>query len=306
MSERTQGILYLLSAALCWSLGGLLIKLVDLDPLGLAGARSGIAAVLIWAYLRRRSAMTPHIEPGIVGSERFSFTTQIRKQKNVILGAIAYAGTVTFFVVATKQTTAANAILLQYTAPIWVAFLSPFLLREPTSRIDWIAVVVTFCGMGLFFIDDVATTARTGDLLAIIAGIFFALCIMALRKGRDGTAMRMVLYGNIIAALVCAPFLIGNSLPAEDILPLITLGVGQLGLGYIFFAKGIARVTAVEGALIPVLEPILNPLWVALAIGELPSYWSVVGGLVVLTAVTGRGVLREFKSKNSKFKMENH
>ncbi len=293
MNERTKGILLLLGAALCWSLGGLLIKMVDLEPLGLAGARSGIAAVLIFLYLRRFSGPA---SPS--GGSNLPLLRRLRAQRNVLLGALAYAGTVIFFVIATKQTTAANAILLQYTAPIWVALLSPLLLREPTSRIDWLAVIVTFCGMALFFVDDVTATARMGDLIAIIAGVFFALCIMALRKGRDGSGMRMVLYGNLLAALICSPFLIGDSLPTEDILPLLTLGLGQLGLGYILFTQGIARVTAVEGALIPVAEPMLNPLWVALAIGEIPSVWSVVGGLIVLAAVTGRGVWYATRGKN--------
>ena len=286
MSNRTEGILLLIAAALCWSLGGLLIKLVDLDPVGLAGARSAIAGIAIWLYIRYGMGLQLK-----EGSKRRAFPSPgWKKQGSLLLGTVAYAGTVTLFVVATKQTTAANAILLQYTAPIWVALLSPLLLKEPTSRVDWIAVIVAFGGMSLFFLDEVSSMARAGDLLALGAGLFFAFCIMSLRKGRDGSALQMVLYGNILAALVCAPFLVGEHLPTEDILPLLLLGVGQLGLGYILFTKGIARVTAVEGALIPVIEPILNPIWVALAISELPSFWSVIGGMIVLIAVTGRAL----------------
>jgi len=287
VSDQSRGVLYLLAAAFCWSLGGLLIKLVDLDPIGLAGARSGIAAVMIGLYLWHRFNLH---SGNPLEKNRRSVSVGPKERKSLILGTIAYAGTVTFFVVATKQTTAANAILLQYTAPIWVAVLSPLLLHEPTSRVDWIAVLVAFGGMSLFFLDDVSTTARTGDLLAITAGIFFAFCIMALRKGRNGSGMKMVFYGNILTALICSPLLIGESLPVQDIAPLLLLGIAQLGLGYIFFTKGIAHVTAVKGALIPVLEPILNPLWVGLAISEFPSAWSVVGGLIVLGAVTGRGL----------------
>ena len=296
MSHRTQGILFLLGAALCWSLGGLLIKLVDLEPLGLAGARSGIAAIMIWLYLRYYADFfsSPDL-PENQGDRSLSF---LARHRTVILGALTYAATVILFVLATKQTTAANAILLQYTAPVWVALLSPLFLRERTSGLDWIAVILTFGGMSLFFMDNVATTARTGDLLAILSGLFFALCIITLRKGRDGLAVQMVLYGNIVAAIIGLPFLIGHPLHTEDILPLLALGIGQLGLGYLLFARGIAYVTAVEGALIPVIEPILNPLWVALAIGEYPSRWGLIGGLIVLAVITGRGVLKSIKREN--------
>jgi len=265
------GVLYLLGAALCWSTGGLLIKLINLDPIGLAGARSAIAGVLIWVYSRKlRPTMT----------------------RELLLGAIAYAGTVILFVVATKTTTAANAILLQYTAPIWVALLSPWLLKESITGIDWLAVLVTFAGVGIFFLGELTVTATTGNLLAVASGIFFALCILTLRKGRNGSAIHMVLFGNVITALLCGPFLFGDSLHANDVLPLVLLGVGQLGLGYILFTKGIAHVSAMEGVLIPVLEPILNPVWVILFVGETPSAHAVVGGVIVLAAVTGRAAFK--------------
>lgn len=268
LTQRSTGILFLLAAALCWSTGGLLIKLIDLDAAGLAGARSAIAALTIWLYIR---------------------TFRIRFSRRLVLGALAYTGTVILFVMSTKTTTAANAILLQYTAPVWVALLSPWLLREPISRVDWLAILLTLGGMGTFFLEKLSIQAQIGNIYAIVSGIFFALCVIALRLGRDGSAIHMVLLGNILTAAICTPFLIGDSLPSEDILPLIILGVGQLALGYILFSKGIAHVSAIDGALIPVIEPILNPLWVALAVKEEMSVYSVIGGAIVLTAVTGRG-----------------
>lgn len=283
LTQRSTGVLFLLAAALCWSTGGVLIKLIDLEAVGLAGARSVIAAVTIWMYIR---------------------TFRIRFSKRLVLGALAYTGTVILFVMSTKTTTAANAILLQYTAPVWVALLSPWLLREPISRIDWIAIVVTLGGMGIFFLEKLSVEAQIGNLYAIISGIFFALCVIALRLGRDGSAIHMVLLGNIITALLCAPFLIGDSLPSEDILPLIILGVGQLALGYILFSKGIAHVSAIDGALIPVIEPILNPLWVVLAVQEPTSVYSIVGGVIVLSAVTGRGLYHAYSSSRSRTKGE--
>ncbi len=270
MTNNLQGILFLLSAALCWSTGGLLIKLIDLEPIALAGTRSAIAGAMIWLFIRRI---------------RFRITKQL------VFGAIAYAGTVILFVIATKTTTAANAILLQYTAPIWVALLSPLLLRETISRVDWLAVLLTLGGMGIFFLEELSVQAQAGNLYGVLSGIFFALCILSLRMGRDGSAIEMVLFGNLLTACIAIPFLMDiSSLASNDILPLILLGVGQLGLGYILFTKGIARVTAIEGALIPVLEPILNPIWVLIFVAEEPSIHAIVGGAIVLGAVTGRSV----------------
>lgn len=218
LTQRSTGVLFLLAASLCWSTGGVLIKLIDLDGVGLAGARSAIAAAAIWLYIR---------------------TFKVRFNRRLLLGVLAYTGTVILFVVATKTTTAANAILLQYTAPVWVALLSPILLREAISRIDWIAIVVTLGGMAVFFLEKLSVQAQIGNLYAVASGIFFALCILSLRLGRDGSAIHMVLLGNILTAVVCAPFLIGSVLPTEDILPLLVLGVGQLALGYIFSPRGL-------------------------------------------------------------------
>lgn len=283
--DRIRGLLYLLGAALVWSTGGLLIKLIDLDGISLAGARSWFALIPLLIYMKYAGANHPR-PPA-------RFTTPI------VLGSIAYAGTVLFFVVATKETTAANAILLQYTAPIWVALLSPLLLREAIRPIDWGAAVVVVLGLALFTLDDVPTSARLGDLFALISGLFFACCIMALRHGRAGSGLRMVLYGNVLAGLVGLPFLISAAPPAVEFLPIALLGIGQLGLGYILFMAGIRHVSALEGALIPVLEPLLNPIWVVIGVGERPSIYSIAGGIVVLAAISGRawwGTMRRRES----------
>ena len=273
-SDRLRGLLFLLGAALAWSSGGLLIKLVDLDGLSLAGARSWFALIPLLLYARFAGRSDRAAAP------RFSMP--------IILGSIAYAGTVIFFVIATKETTAANAILLQYTAPIWVALLSPLFLREAIRPVDWWAAIVVVAGLALFTLDDVPTSARLGDLLALISGLFFACCIMALRHGRAGSGLRMVLYGNVLAGLVGLPFLLASPPPITELPGVALLGIGQLGLGYILFIRGIRHVSALEGALIPVLEPLLNPLWVVIGVGERPSIYSLVGGAIVLGAISWR------------------
>lgn len=253
-----------------------MIKMIDLDGVALSGARSWFALIPILLYLRFRSGSTSRAP--LHRSDRLP----------ILLGSIAYAGTVLFFVVATKETTAANAILLQYTAPIWVALLSPLLLKESITRVDWGAAILVILGMALFTLEDVSTSARLGDLLALISGLFFAGCIMSLRHGRSGSGLRMVLYGNLIAGLVGLPYLIASPPALESLPPILLLGVGQLGLGYILFIEGIKHVSALEGALVPVLEPLLNPLWVVIGVGEYPSVYSVVGGALVLSVITWR------------------
>lgn len=271
MNDQTKGVMFLILAAAFWSFGGLWIKLISLDSLVIAGGRSAIAAVMIALLSRGASWKKP--TPAIW------------------FGAIAYAGTVLLFVAATKLTTAANAILLQYTAPIHVALLSPWLLKERITGLDWLTVAAVMAGMSFFFLDQLSVDGMVGNMLAIVSGLFFALTVIALRRDHThGAALQMVLLGNILTALIGFPFAIDATLQGNDFLYLVLLGVVQLGLGYLFFVRGVGKVSAIEGALIPMLEPLLNPVWVMLFHGERPSFLSIVGGVVVIAAVTGRGV----------------
>lgn len=258
-------------AAIFWSFGGLLIKLVDLHPMATAGSRSLIAAATIWVLARPFSA-------------RFT--------SGQLMGALAYAGTVTFFVLATRTTTAANAILLQYTAPIYAALLSYRMLGEQITRIDWACIVLVLAGMAIFFFDGLASGGSLGDFYAVISGVFFALCVVLLRRERHGSPFSIVLLGNLITALIGLPFLAVQPPTTNDLLLLIPLGVLQLGLGYIFFVRGVRYVSAIEGTLIPVIEPLLNPIWVALFHGEQPTFLALIGGGIVVGAVTARGIYK--------------
>lgn len=271
MNDQTKGVIFLIAAAAFWSFGGLWIKLISFDSLVIAGGRSAIAAVMIALLARGASWKKP--------------------TPAVWFGAVAYAGTVLLFVTATKLTTAANAILLQYTAPIHVALLSPWLLNERITRIDWLTVAAVMAGMSFFFLDQLSADGMAGNVLAIVSGLFFALTVIALRRGHTpGAALQMVLFGNILTALIGLPFAVGAAPQGNDLLYLVLLGVVQLGLGYILFVRGVGKVSAIEGALIPMLEPLLNPVWVMLFYGERPSFLPLLGGAFVIAAVTGRGI----------------
>lgn len=266
--SRSLGLL--LIAALCWSIGGVLIKYVAWPPLAVAGGRGLIAALFLAVMVRPL---------------RFNWSP-------VQLGAaVAYAGCTITFVTANKLTTSANAILLQYTAPVYVALLSAWFLGERTRRADWIALGLTFSGMILFFADGLELRHTLGNIVAIISGVFFAAMTLLLRKQKDGSPTESIILGNLIAAAVGLPFILrAPLLPADGWLALFVLGVVQLGVSYLLYARAVKHLSALEMVLIPVLEPILNPLWTWLAYGEKPGRWAFLGGAVVLGAVTWRAV----------------
>lgn len=274
MSDRTRGVLLLTGAALAWSFGGIWIKLISVHPMATAGGRSLIAGIIVLIY---------------AGGIRRAPT---RRQW---LGALAYAGTVTLFVLSTRATTAANAILLQYTAPIWVALASPWLLREKITGIDWGSIVLVLAGMVLLVMDRLVIGNIGGDVMAIASGVCFAMGIIALRGESQGSPLTIVIIGNAITAIIGLPFFALQAPTGQDLIYLLLLGSLQLALGYILFARGVRYVSALEGTLIPMLEPILNPLWVVLFFGERPATLALLGGgiIVATVAVRGAGSRRE-------------
>lgn len=260
----------LLCTALCWSLGGILIKWIAWPPLAIAGARGFLAALFL-----------------VVVQRRLRFTLS-----SVQLGAaVAYALCTFAFVVATKLTTAANAILLQYTAPVWVALAGAWFLGERTTRLDWVAIVIAFIGMGLFFADGLRADSLLGIGVGLLAGLGYAAMTLLMRKQKDSSVTESIILGNLIAGAIGLPFMIAApALPTSGWLPIMALGFVQLGLGYAIYSRAIKHVTALEAVIIPVIEPILNPLWVMLFIGEKPGGLALLGGLLVLLAVTWRAV----------------
>jgi drug/metabolite transporter (DMT)-like permease len=270
MEKRSRAILFLLLSAVLWSSGGLFIKMVSWNPVAIAGLRSLIAMMVIVAYVRR---------------PRFTWTFP------QIGGAIAYAVTVTLFVIATKLTTAANAILLQYTAPVYVAFLSAWVLAERPQWFDWLTIGVVIGGMLLFFLDRLAPGSLLGNVLAILSGMSFATFILFMRKQRNESPVETVILGNLFTGLIGLPFMFGAMPDVQSWIGLIFLGVIQLGLSYVFYSEAIKHVTALEAILIPGIEPILNPIWVFLILGERPGKWALIGGVIVLISVTLRSLI---------------
>ncbi len=268
LHRRAVGALVLTS--LLWSTGGLLIKSVPLTGVTIAGTRSAIAAIVMWLWLRR---LRPTWSPAQFG------------------GIVAYAATVTLFVTATKLTSAANAILLQYTAPIWVALLSAAITRERLRWYDVVTVAAVMSGMVVFFVDKLEGPALTGTFVAVLSGIAFAFVALCMRAQRGVATTETIVIGNILTALVCLPFSSFSGADSMAWVYLVALGVVQLGISYMLYSWALAHVTALEAILITVLEPLLNPVWVLLGTGETPSSYAAIGGVIVVGSVVARGVI---------------
>jgi drug/metabolite transporter (DMT)-like permease len=268
---RSVGLLFI--AALCWSLAGVLFKCVEWPGLAVAGGRELIAALFLVAVSWR--------------ALRFTWSP-------LQLGAAAaYAACTILFTLANKLTTAANAILLQYTAPVWIALLGSWLLGERATRADWLTIAAVLGGLALFFYDGLQLNNLAGIGVALASGVGFAVMTMLMRKQKDASALESIILGNLLGFLVGLPALwSAPGLPATGWVALVLLGTVQLGLAYLLYARAIRHVTALEAVLIPVLEPILNPVWVMLAVGEKPSLVALAGGAVVLGAVTLRALAR--------------
>ena len=270
-------IAFILLAVLLWSTGGFFIKWTTLDAFTVNAGRSLFAALTVAIFTYRKG---------------------LKLNKYTILTSILYAGTLTCFVYANKTTTAANAIFLQYTAPIYILILSPFILKEKFRPTDLITVVVCLAGMSLFFLEDssahntLASNIFVGNIAALVSGVFFGLYFIFLRHPRmleNRNPAISVFYGNILIVLLMIPLITQNppaNINSNDIIAILFLGIFQIGVAYILFTNGIANgVRSLDASIIGFVEPLLNPVWVFLFLGETPGRWAICGGVIIIFAV---------------------
>lgn len=268
MNERRTGLFYIAIAALLWSTGGIGIKGVVDPPLKVTFYRSVFAALTLFVLFRRDA-----------------WDLSRWKSPAFVAAIVSYGACLTSFVVATKWTTAANAIFLQYAGVIWVLLLSPFVLGEPMRRRDVIAIGGALGGMALFFVGRFEARGMAGNGMALLSSVFFAALILALRKQHDA-ARAAVTWGNVTIALVMLPVVATDlTLTPRSFAGLVFLGVFQIGLAYAAFVKGLRHVTATQASLTGMLEPVANPVWVLLLLGERPSAWAIAGAAIVLAAI---------------------
>lgn len=265
--------LLLVGAALLFSTGGAAIKAATLTGWQVASFRSGVAAVVLLAVL-------PEARRG------WSW-------RLVPVGA-AYAATLVLFVLATRLTTAANAIFLQSTSPLYLLLLGPWLLREPVRRSDLAYVLAVAGGMGLLFLgtEQVQATApdpHRGNLLGLASGLTWALTVTGLRwlgrRAEGNAALAPVAAGNLLAFLIALPLALPlTRVSGADVAVILYLGIVQIGLAYVFVTRAIRHVPAFEATTVLLLEPVMNPIWAWLVQAERPGAWALAGGAVILSA----------------------
>ncbi len=270
----------MLLASLLFSIGGLCVKLIPWSALSINGARNLIGVLVIGLYL-------------LVSHHKLKWNL------SVFLGALSTLGTTTLYTVANKLTTAANAIVLQFTAPAFVILFMILLFHVKPKKLDVLTCGVVLFGVLLFFIDGLQAGNMLGNLVAVLSGMCYAgVFLMNASEGSD--AMSSVFFGQLAAAVIFTPFCLGETdFSLIPMLALLALGALQVGLAYIFLSLGIRDTPPVTASLITGLEPVLNPIWVAIFYKEHISPTALVGAVIVVGAIVGYNVLKSKRSKAS-------
>lgn len=277
MTNRTKGIILVLSASICFSLGGLLTKLVPWNPVAITGARSIFACMLT------------------------TVTFIISKRKPIVNKTTITGGFIVFlnmflYVLANKLTSAANTIVLEYSAPIFIIFLDFLVFKIKPTKIDLGVTLSVLVGIVIFFIDSLGSGRLTGDIVAVISGLVYAFVILNNSfKGGDGVSSN--LFGQIIAIIVGVPFILKETVFTSDVLIVVAImGIVQTGMGYFLLAEGSKRCNPLTASLVACVEPILNPLLVAVFYHEYMSYLSIIGAIIVIGSVVVYNVLSNSKA----------
>jgi len=264
MHDRVKGPFLIAVTAILWSFGGLLIKLIPWDAMTIVGMRAAFAAVIMAVYMKK---------------PRITFSLP------VILGGLCMSGTTILFIFANKLTTSANAIILQYTAPVFVLVFSVLFLKKRIKALDIAAVLIVFAGIALFFFDQLGDGNVLGIILACFSGITFS-GVFIINKMPKSKPEEAILLGHIINVVAAIPFIAANiTFEFVPWLSISLLGIFQLGLAYVLFSIGIKKTPAVSASLIATLEPLLNPVWVLLLTGEKPGIWALIGGIIVIATL---------------------
>jgi drug/metabolite transporter, DME family len=268
-----KGLVLISLTAFLWSSSGLFIKILTLDAFQILFYRSSIAAITIFVV-------------SMIRSKKLVF------EKDLIsnLCAISFALILILFVTSNKLTTAANAIFLQFTAPLYLLFLEPIFLKTKFNKKNLITVTICIVGMILFFFGKLEVGNIFGNIIAILSGVSFAFFSLFLKWKKQlhqtPNTLNNVIVGNILVALFCIPFVYNKlALTSTETMILIYMGVIQIGISYIIFNEGIKYVSATESMIIAMLEAIFNPIWVFLGVGEKPSIYAIFGAVIILFAI---------------------
>ena len=263
---RNRAILMVLAASLCLATGGLFMKLIPWNALAINGVRNLIASFVIGIYI----LMTHH---------------KLKFNPTVLIGAISMAGVTTCYAIANKLTTAGNTIILQYTAPVWIMVMVYLFFGKKPSRTGIVSLLIVFAGILCFFFEGLSTGRWLGDLIALLSGIFYAGVFM-LNSFEKGDALSSVFFGQLLCGIFLTPLVFQEtdfSMPV--LIAVFFLGAVQVGLAYIFFTTGTKYIDPLTASIINALEPILNPVLVAIFYGEKLGVLSLAGAAIVLCGI---------------------
>ena len=282
MMTRNRAILEMLLCAALWSIAGIFIKLIPWNSIVIAGLRSLIAGLVMFGYMRARG---------------IGFTADRRS----LAGGAALCLTLTCFVAANKLTTAANSIVLQFTAPMFIVVFSALFLKKRFSRADVLAVVLTMAGISLFFFDQLTPGHLAGNCVAIFAGMAFACYYMSLEGASESQRMSAILIAHGLTFLVGLPFtfVYPPELSAAPVACILVLGVVQLGIPYVLLGRASGACPPLACSLLGAVEPLLNPVWVFIFDGEAPGLWALIGGVVVVATITVWCVYGDLRGKKA-------
>lgn len=281
--SRNRAIFEMLLCAALWSIAGIFIKLIPWNSIVIAGIRSLIAGAVMFVYMRYK---------------RIGFTADRRS----MLGGLALCCTLTCFVAANKLTTAANSIVLQFTAPMFIVVFSVLFLKKKFSRSDIFAVVLTMLGISLFFFDQLTPGHLLGNCVAIVAGMAFAGYYMSLEGASESERMSAILMAHGLTFCVSIPFIALEppELGAAPAICIFILGVVQLGIPYVLLGRASGSCPPLACSLLGAVEPLLNPVWVFIFDGEAPGMWALIGGVVVVVTITVWCVSGDLREKAEK------
>lgn len=280
-AQRRRGTRFVFFAALLYSIGGLCIKLIPWNAMSINSARNMVALVVVGGYM----LLSRH---------------RLRMSRWIALGALSVCGTTVLYSLSNKLTTAANAIVLQFTAPIFVILLNAVFWRKRPGKLDLAACAVVVSGVVCFFLDGLAMGGMLGNALALLSGLCYA-GVFLLNDLPDADPVCSVFWAEVISIIIGLPFLARETcFTTTAIVSVVVLGAFQVGLGYVMMCIGLRTTPAVTAALITGIEPILNPIWVAVFYGERVGPLALVGAVIVVAGVVGYNVLKSRREQHAR------
>mgnify|MGYP003302459364 CR=1 FL=1 len=277
MTDKRKGELMMVACGVLWSMSGITMKYIDWNPLLIVGGRGVFSALIIYISMRMSG-----------------YKLKVSK-KSLGIAFLTFMNLV-FFVSANKYTTAANAIVLQYTAPVFVLLVTAFVLKRKLRTFEILTVLAALFGIILFFMDQVSGNGLSGNIMAVASGFFMGVMYAVTGEIKDdGERISGLVLGHTALAVICIPLGVYFTDPANitliPILLVVFLGVVQMGIPYSLYGRATALISGVEVSLISMIEPILNPIWVALIYGEVPGSRALIGAVLIIGAVIAYTVI---------------